>query len=297
MVADLPPAVLKAAKKGDAHLPFTFLSDEFTKSPTAKHTSYVNGVLSHPLIDSVTSEDQLDIKTWERCCRCYLSLLQRYFPDRAVEWEDYYNKFYFGGKISDSRWQVRLEYDILHRKHTLPVDDVSPDDNIPELWEAAEERALEKAKSSARLEAAEDAKRLIAATSSARPWSERPQRNQSNASDSRPSADTGFPTGQGGSKSKSSARKTSPKPARVIFCIVCGTHGHWATHCEAGTQANGKELRVARNAHRTWCLPGGTNVCFNFNSSTGCPNSPCANRAHVCTLCQSPDHGAFFCKA
>jgi hypothetical protein len=297
MVADLPPAVIKAAKKWDAHIPFTFLSDEFTKSPTAKHASYVNGVLSHPLIDTIISEDRMDVKTWERCCRCYLSLLQKFFPERAVEWEEYYNKFYFGGKISDSRWQVRLEYDILHRKHTLPTDNVSPDDNIVALWEAAEERALEKAKQEARLEAAEDAKKLFASTSSSRPWSERAHRNQSSTSDSRPSGESGFPSGQGGSKSKGSAQKTPPKQSRVLFCFACGSRGHWAVGCEAGTQSNGRELRVARNASRVWCLPGGTNVCFNFNSSNGCTNNPCPDRAHVCTLCQATDHGAFFCKA
>jgi len=297
MIADLPPAIIKASKKWDAYISFTFLTDEFINSPNAKHTSYVNGVLSHPLIDSFTSEDRLDVKSWERCARTFLSLLQKFFPARAAEWEKYYNEFYFGGKISDSRWQARLEYDILHRKHTLPSDDVSPDDNILVLWELAEERALEKARSDARLEAVEDAKKLIAASFSSRNWSDRSQRSHQNTAETRTDGDPGFPPGQGGSKPKASAQKTPPKPARVTFCIACGSRGHWASACEAGTQANGKELRVARNTARVWCLLGGAYVCFNFNSSTGCRNTPCPDRAHVCTLCQGTDHGAFFCKA
>jgi hypothetical protein len=297
MVADLPPAVLKAAKKWDSYLSFVYLSDAFINSPSAKHTSYVNGVLSHPLIDSFPSEDRLDVKTWERCCRTFISLLQKFFPERAVEWENYYNEFYFGGKISDSRWQARLEYDILHRKHTLPSDDLSPDDNILALWELAEERASEKSKMDTRLETVEEAKKLIAASISSHSWSDRPQRKQSNTSDSRPSGDSGFPTGQGASNSRALAPKAAPKPPRVTFCIACGDRGHWASTCEAGAQINGKELRVARNASRVWCLLGGTSVCFNFNSSNGCPNFPCTGRAHVCTLCQSSEHGAFYCKA
>jgi hypothetical protein len=294
-IAGLPPAVLKAVKNWDAHLSFVFLSDEFLKLPTAKLTSYTHGVLYHPLIDTMTSEDRLDVKTWERCARRYLNLLQKFFPDRASLWEDYYNEFYFGGKISDARWQTRLEYDILHRSNTLPSSDDAPDDTIDELWVLAEEAANDKARADARLEAAEDAKKLIAMSSSARPWSERKQGNQQNASDSRHSGEAGFPSGPGGSKSKSAAQKTNPKAAQ--FCFACGGRSHWSSSCKATSQVNGKDMLVARDNSRVWCLVGGARFCFNFNSSLGCNNSPCADRAHVCTLCQSAEHGAFFCKA
>jgi hypothetical protein len=122
MVADLPLAVLKAAKKWDSHIPFTFLTDKFVNSPTAKLTSYAHSILFHPSIDSVTQENHLDIKNWE-CCSCrFLSLLQKFHPILAKEWEQYYNDFYFGGKFSNACWQSCLEYNILHRCHTLPAE-------------------------------------------------------------------------------------------------------------------------------------------------------------------------------
>jgi hypothetical protein len=295
LTADLPPAVLKATTKWDSYLPLTFLSDEFIKSPTAKLTSFAHGVLSHPLIDNVTPEDRLDVKTWERCCRRYLSLLQKNFPELAAEWEAYYNKFYFGGKIADARWQARLEYDILHRSHTLPSGGEPPSDDLDALWLLAEEAAAAKAKADARLEAAEDAKKMMSQIANARSWSERTQRSSQQNTDTLPASDSGFRTGQGSSKPKATAQKSSQKP--VQFCIACGGRNHWSSSCKAGTQISGKEMLVARDSSRVWCLVGGAHICFNFNGSNGCTNSPCVDRAHVCSLCQSPDHGAFFCKA
>jgi hypothetical protein len=236
------------------------------------------------------------VKTWERCCRRFLSLLQKNFPSLAAEWEEYYNNFYFGGKISDARWQARLEYDILHRAHTLPSGGEPPSDAIDSLWLIADESAAEKARADARHEAAEDAKRLMAQVASARTWSERSQRPSQNKTDTQQPSDSGFRSGQGSSKpTKGGAQKSNPKPTQ--FCIACGGRNHWASSCKAGLQINGKEMLVARDSSRVWCLVGGAHVCFNFNGSNGCTNSPCPDRAHVCTLCQSAEHGAFFCKA
>jgi hypothetical protein len=287
--------VLKAATKWTSHISFSFLTDEFIKLPTAKLTSYAHGVLSHPLIDTVTSEDRLDVKTWERCARRFISLLQLNFPPLAAEWEDYYNHWYFGGKISDARWQARLEYDILHRAHTLPPADEPPSDDLDSLWLLAEEAASAKARADARHEAAEDAKKILAQIANAHPWSERTQRTSQNNSDAQAPTDSGFRVGQGVSKAKSTAQKSPTKP--VQFCIACGGRNHWSSSCKAGTQINGRELLVARDSSRVWSLVGGAHVCFNFNGSNGCNKSPCPDRAHVCTLCQSADHGAFFCKA
>jgi hypothetical protein len=286
LISDLPLAVQNAFEEGKCYVSFVYLTDEFVKSPLAKHLNFVHGILQHPMMDQLVREEDLPNSSWERAARRFLDLLSWYWPDLREKWESYYNEHYFGGRITSTDWQWRLLYDMYLREVCLPHSNLWPQDNVKSFKRNARTNAQEK-----KLDDYPTRGELLLLLQNGRnsesAGPSTTSKRKSSGDDAVAKSDR-FREGQGGEE----ARKT-PSP----FCFVCGSKAHDNRTCSAATQANGKEINITKTDKGRWTLPDGSSFCYGYNSQGGCKHPKCRYGAHFCTICKSTSHGAFFCKA
>ncbi|KAF8599398.1 hypothetical protein BDV93DRAFT_590863, partial [Ceratobasidium sp. AG-I] len=271
----------------DKHVPFTLLTNQYCRSKEAYKDSSEklmlgpgNSIIATPstLNTPNRAEDTLDLKEWLQASGRFLTLLEEFFDRHYVDaWEAHIDLIMAHDRRDDI-WPTLLRYDIeLRRRATRgPLNPGRWQKNIFEHIESQDIRDERAGRLSQWQQTSFTTTRTpMASTSGVGQYSFRDQ--------PKPHSSNTYTTSQG----------TGKQGRKVPRCFRCGAQGHVPKYCRATTITNGKPI-IVEGTHKSGWTIGGAAFCWSANGDTGCSRPTCAN-LHLCSLCRSPDHGAFGC--